>query len=235
MAVYVNIMKWDYVLHDGLAITPLGVLEGVPRTYSELKDVMMRDSDEEGIAYWMFRNSLPSEVGMLRGDVTLIYPGTLPSGELIKTHGHYHPEGPWGVWPELYGVAKGSSLFILQNVEGEVKLVRVNEGELIMIPPGYGHVTVNVGEEELVTFNYVSPLFKSIYDPYKEKRGAAVYVLKDRKGIKVVRNPNYDVERVKLCKPLPLWLKEPILHLAYKPHEEEWFKCYDERELPFYI
>jgi len=228
MAISVAIDGYEIILSDGIAITPRGVVRGVPRRFSELEDVSERPLGKEGIAYWMFRDVLPSHVGGLRGDVTLVYPGILPTGELIKTHGHYHPEGPWGTWPELYGVVKGHALFILQDMEGEkVRLVRVKEGEMIMIPPGYGHVMVNIGASELVTFNYVSRLFNSLYNHYKMKRGASVYAYLNGDEVKLVQNNNYKIKEVKLCRPLELDLKEPVLHLAFKPHQEEWFYCND--------
>ncbi|UXD21285.1 glucose-6-phosphate isomerase [Ignicoccus pacificus DSM 13166] len=226
MAYRAIIDGFEFILDEGIAITPKGVIEGTPRTFGELGDVMVKKGEEGKVAYWMFRDVLPVPVGGLRGDVTLVLPGRLPSGEFIKTHGHYHPEGPWGRWPELYGVVKGEVLFILQDLKGRrVMLVPVREGELIMVPPGYGHVMVNHKDEAAITFNYVSRLFSSVYGPYKEKKGASVYVYPSEEGFRVVRNPNYEVEEVLWCKPLPLYIKEPILHLAFKPHEEEWFKC----------
>ena len=231
MALRVVIDRYEYYLDEGIAITPVGIREGVPRTFEELSDVSPKPFEEEGVAYWMYRDTLPTQVGGLRGDVTLILGGLLPSGELVKTHGHYHPEGPWGVWPELYGVVKGVSVFILQDLKAEkVKLVLVREGEAVMIPPGYGHVTVNPTSEPLVTYNYVSRLFSSVYSPYKERRGAAVYLYPHPEGVKVVKNPKYEVKEIEFCKPLPLYLKEPVMHSALKPHLEEWLKCEEVRE-----
>ncbi|ALU11582.1 glucose-6-phosphate isomerase [Ignicoccus islandicus DSM 13165] len=227
MAHVIHFRGHKLILHEDIAVTPLGVVKGKPRRIEELLPVMMKPSRSEGIAYWMYRKAIPAEIGGVRGDVTLVYPGELPSGELIKTHGHYHPESPWGErWPELYGILRGKALFVLQDLKGErVRLVEVEEGDLIMVPPGYGHVMVNVGEEELVTFNYVSELFSSEYGPYKERRGAAVYVVRKGEEIEVVPNPRYEVKEVLLCKPMGIHLKEPTISHSFKPHLTEWLKC----------
>ncbi len=234
MAREVFVRGHKLILDNEIGITPLGVVEGKPRRVEELLPVMMKPSKGEGVAYWMYRKVLPVEIGGVRGDVTVVLPGTLPSGELIKTHGHYHPKSPWGSnWPELYGILKGEALFVLQDLDGRrVRLVRVREGENVMVPPGYGHVMVNLGESELITFNYVSEFFKSEYGPYKERRGAAVYVLERRDdGIEVVLNPRYEVREVLLCEPMKVALKEPTLAHSFKPHLSEWLKC-EEVKLP---
>jgi glucose-6-phosphate isomerase len=67
-------------------------------------------------------------------------------------------------------------------------LVEADAGTIVLIPPGYGHVTINPGQEELVMANLVSRSFASDYLPYEERRGAAYYELADR-GF--VPNPAY--------------------------------------------
>lgn len=69
----------------------------------------------------------------------------------------------------------------------EVVLVKVKKGEKILIPAGYGHVTINAQNEPLIMTNYVSDLFTSDYKPYLEKHGAAYFVLKDA----IIKNENY--------------------------------------------
>ena len=124
---------------------------------------------------------------------------------------------------------------MLQDLRGErVRLVEVREGEAIMVPPGYGHVMVNLGDEELITFNYVSELFKSEYGPYKEKRGAAVYVVRKGEEIEVVPNPRYELREVLLCKPIEVHVKEPVVSHSLRPHLTEWLRC-EEVKLPLTI
>ncbi|MDH5806262.1 MAG: glucose-6-phosphate isomerase family protein [Candidatus Methanomethylicaceae archaeon] len=113
--------------------------------------------------------------------------------ELNKTLGHYHPIAENNLsYPEIYQVLYGKATYLLQKkINDEVIdfiIMNVKEGEAILIPPGYGHVTVNTGETILVMANLVSNKFESIYDDYIKKRGAAYYLLKDGS---LIPNKNY--------------------------------------------
>lgn len=55
------------------------------------------------------------------------------------------------------------------------------------MPPNYGHVTINPTERVLITSNWVSRDFCSIYEPYTNLRGACYYYIDG----KWVRNPMY--------------------------------------------
>ena len=84
----------------------------------------------------------------VRFDITVIPPGTV-GGEYVKTKGHYHPLNPSGIgYPELYQVLAGEALYLLQRSDlGDIVAVAAKAGEFVLIPPGYGHVTVNAGKE----------------------------------------------------------------------------------------
>jgi glucose-6-phosphate isomerase len=94
----------------------------------------------------------------IRFDITVIPPGTV-GGEYVKTKGHYHPLSPSGIgYPELYQVLAGEALYLLQRSDlGDIVAVTAKAGEFVLIPPGYGHVTVNAGKEELVMANRSRP------------------------------------------------------------------------------
>lgn len=133
--------------------------------------------------YFMYRNLARSEkdrqwltVKRLRYDITLIPPRTI-CGELVKTKGHYHPENSAGAgYPELYEVLEGYAHYLLQKEDlTDIVLVDARKGDLVLIPPGYGHVTINPGNEDLLMANIVSDEFSSIYRPYEEMQGAAYY------------------------------------------------------------
>lgn len=114
--------------------------------------------------------------------------------EWNKTLGHYHPEAEASFsYPELYQVLHGKATYLLQKKEGEditdFVFADVKAGEAILIPPGYGHVTVNSGGTILLMVNMVSDSFQSIYDEYLAHRGAAYYLLTDGSFIS---NPCYN-------------------------------------------
>ena len=94
----------------------------------------------------------------IRFDITVIPPGTV-GGEYVKTKGHYHPLSPSSIgYPELYLVLAGEALYLLQRSDlDDVVAVAARAGEFVFIPPGYGHVTINAGKEELVMANRSRP------------------------------------------------------------------------------
>lgn len=118
----------------------------------------------------------------LRYDITVIYPGQVGS-EYVKTLGHYHPKVPGQPWtyPEVYQVLQGRAHFLLQRggqVSGQVDdfvVADFDEGDILVIPPFYGHVTANPGDEPLVMANWIARNFQSVYDPIRLRKGLAFY------------------------------------------------------------
>jgi glucose-6-phosphate isomerase len=161
--------------------------------------------------YFMYRDAGMSEEHRelirrsgLRYDVTVIPPLML-GVEYVKTAGHYHPlvQGQRLSYPELYYVLKGEAHYILQKaVRGRVMdviLIKAKEGDNVLIPPGYGHVTINPSSSELEMANWVCRDFSSVYRPYADRKGAAVYELA---GGRLVANERYGrVPEVRFFKP----------------------------------
>jgi len=120
---------------------------------------------------------------------------------------HHHPENPAGVgYPELYEIVEGVAHFLLQEKTLEhIALVKAAKSDIVLIPPGYGHITINPSDEEtLVMANLVSTAFESEYAFYEIMHGAAWYELV---GNILVRNPHYPdvppVQEIK-CQTSPL-------------------------------
>lgn len=138
----------------------------------------------------------------LRYDITVI-PPLVMGKELVKTKGHYHPECAPGItYPEIYEVVEGRAHFLLQKSEGDkivdAVLVEAKKGDKLVIPPNYGHVTINPGPNTLKLANWVSRAFSSLYDEYVKKRGAAYYELVDGT---LTPNPHYgDVPQLRRLK-----------------------------------
>ena len=139
----------------------------------------------------------------LRYDITIIPPGML-GREYVKTAGHYHPAVPGTdiSYPEVYEVLAGEGHYLMQKRTGgsviDVVLVRASTGDKVIIPPDYGHVTINTSNKELKMANWVSREFSSVYEPYVELHGAAYYFTEDG----FIANPGYkDVPEVREAKP----------------------------------
>jgi glucose-6-phosphate isomerase len=168
------------------------------RSIEDLRTVLAdRECRATGPLYFMYRDlALTSghrrwlSENKLRYDITVINPRDL-CGEKAKTKGHYHPVNPSGTgYPEVYEVIEGRAHYLLQRRDlSDVILIRAVEGDLVIVPPFYGHVTINAGTTDLVMANIVSSVFTSEYIDYELLRGAAYYEMSDGK---IIKNPAYD-------------------------------------------
>ncbi len=184
---------------------------GPEELYDMYRDVK-RSGDEEKI-----------KKSRLRYDITVIKAGLI-GREFIKTAGHYHPEkkGTGVTYPEIYEVIHGTAHYLLQELipgEDQVRQVAILEapaGSRVLMPPNYGHVTINPGKEPLVMANWVAEGFASDYAPIKEKKGGAYYqVISAGEDTEFVPNPLYQP-----LPPLMAWkaVEAPELNLyADKP------------------
>ncbi|MBI5227553.1 glucose-6-phosphate isomerase [Candidatus Micrarchaeota archaeon] len=166
------------------------------RTIREIVNTLMKKPQGglEQTLYYMYRDVYKKSD--IRFDITVIPPNHI-SKEYAKTHGHYHPKGDDGLaYPELYQILKGKCTFILQKKNKsdrvEVLIITANEGDVILLPPGYGHVSINSSTSELVMSNLVYDRFQASYDEYKKNHGAAFYYLL---GGELVQNSNYVIEK----------------------------------------
>jgi len=148
--------------------------------------------------YFMYRGI--EKNGELRYDITVI-PAKMLGEEFNKTKGHYHI----GAYPEIYTVLEGQAIYLLQkrNSAGEIEdtfAVNTKAGESAIMPPFYGHVTINPSEtENLKMANWASDNCKSDYSPFVEKRGASYYYTKQGWA----KNENYKlVQKLRFEKPL---------------------------------
>lgn len=147
----------------------------------------------ERALYFMYRAlSLPEhemlfEKNGIRYDITVLMPGSIEA-ECIKTVGHYHPVKPGAActYPEVYEVLHGQARYLLQRPccleepqEGleQVIVVSAAAGDKVLIPPDFGHVTINPGPDFLVMSNLVATDFESVYSPLQEMGGAGYFGL----------------------------------------------------------
>jgi glucose-6-phosphate isomerase len=177
------------------------------RTVPQMLKTLMGRPELESLEtldmYFMYRNVLKKD-GM-RYDITMIPPVAV-AGEAPKTHGHYQPKSEDGLaYPEVYQVLNGKAVFILQkknrNGSVDVSIVSAKARDVVLMPPGYGHVTVNSGDDVLVLANLVYDMFEPMYHEFDENRGAAYYYLKEG-GI--AQNGNYIVEKNERVTPAEL-------------------------------
>jgi len=152
--------------------------------------------------YYMYRDLYKNESdyaiikeNSLRYDITIIPPQMLGK-EFIKTAGHYHPMTKDAnlSYTEIYQVLEGEAIYLLQK-KGENKefiddviVIKAEAGDNVIIPPNYGHITINKSDKILKMANWVCGDFSSEYEEIKEKNGGAYFLT--TKGF--VKNPKYD-------------------------------------------
>lgn len=146
--------------------------------------------------YYTYRGI--KEKGELRYDITVIPPKMLGQ-EFSKTKGHEHSKK----FQEVYQVLKGKAIFLLQKYKNkkikDVYALRTKAGEIIIVPPYYGHITINPSKRELKIANWVSKNCRNSYNLFEKLEGACYYYTKSG----WIKNKNYKrVPRLRFKKPL---------------------------------
>jgi len=217
-------MQWNELKFGKRTFSP------TVRTLEEMKDVVydkrfLTSASMDMELYYMFRDVSRDEEDAnkikergLRYDVTIIPPSTLGS-EFVKTAGHYHPypQGSKLTYPEMYEVLEGEAHYLLQKLEEErgietitdVVVVNAKKGDKVVIPPNYGHVTINPSEVTLKMANWVARTFSSIYEPIKRRGGATYFELTTGEFI---MNETYEtVPDIRYLKPSDTWINDLVL------------------------
>lgn len=188
-------------LSFGAELTPV---TPAVRKKEEMRGVLLEpQADAPAELYYMYRDvcrrqdrNLLAKYGV-RYDVTVIRPGQLGQ-EYIKTAGHYHPLKPGTevTYPEVYEVLAGKAHYLLQTEPDEdgveAIIIEAVAGDKVLIPPGYGHITINPGADFLIMSNWVAADFASVYGPIKDLAGGAFFeVVPDGEDEQFVANPKY--------------------------------------------
>lgn len=124
-------------------------------------------------------------------DITIIMSGTI-GRERKKTSGHYHGYNDTrrNTHPELYEVIKGTAAYILQKspdfavapkdlLVDDLIVAVVKEGESIIVPPNYGHCSINIGDGPLVFSNLAYKPCAVHYDTVQFYHGMACYIVEE--------------------------------------------------------
>ena len=152
------------------------------RTLNDMKSVLFDQTWAFGAKnvdlYFMYRGV--EESNGIRYDITVVL-AKMFGKEFSKTKGHYHI----GKYQEVYTVLEGSSIYLMQKkkegTENEIEdvyAVKCQKGDVIVIPPDYGHITINPSQtEELKMANWISDDCKSDYSLFEKYQGACYYYL----------------------------------------------------------
>ena len=215
------------------------LIEPAIRRLCDLRDVAFDTPWFEDVsdrdAYFMYRDFSRTQDDAdaikrheLRYDITIIPP--LQMGlEFVKTYGHYHPcvnASSRYTYPEVYEVLDGEAHYMLQRAKNEysvdeVLLVKATKGDKVVVPPNYGHVTINSSEKTLTMANWVCRSFESLYEPYTQLHGGAYYELINGR---LLRNQAYHaVPEIRVVYPAEapnqgLVKQKPMYELIEEPH-----------------
>jgi len=174
------------------------------RKLSDMKTVVY---DQEWIKtapdtdlYYMYGDLI--EEGILKYSITVVKPKML-GGEFDKTKGHTHI----GDYKETYTVLEGDAIYLMQktnnDVVEDVYAVMAKKGESIIIPSGYGHVTINVGKKVLKTGDWRNVNCKQNYSLFEKLHGACYYYILENGEAKWIKNENYkSVPELRFKEPL---------------------------------
>ena len=146
--------------------------------------------------YYMYRGV--KEKNGLRYDITVI-PAKILGKEFVKTKGHEHSKN----YGEVYKVLEGKAIYLMQKREKEeikdVYAVKAKRGEVVIIPPSYGHITINPSKKILIEANWCSKKCKNKYELFEKMRGACYFYIKSG----WIKNKNYKfVPKIRFEKPL---------------------------------
>lgn len=181
------------------------------RTYEEAKPVYLEKGLADRDLYYMYRyfekrdDEQIFEESRAEYDITVIKPGKI-GPEMIKTVGHYHAAVPNTdiTYPEVYEVLEGEITYLLQTEpdeknEVDIVIVEAKTGDKVIVPPGYGHVSINRSNVTAVSSNIQRRDLPASanYDAFKEKNGAALYY----DGKDWTENYNYTIRSKKIVTP----------------------------------
>lgn len=139
-------------------------------------------------------------------DLTVINPGKV-GNEFVKTVGHYHQNVPGLIiaYPEVYEAVSPNMEYLLQSEpdkDGKVDVLWVvtEPGDKVVMPPNWGHVSMNVGEKPGIEVDLQKRDNPngSDYSMFKERIGGAFY----RTVEGLVKNSNYEVASLRIVRPL---------------------------------
>lgn len=131
-------------------------------------------------------------------DFTVLMPNK-EGRECMKTSGHYHGSPGEGglVYPEVYEVVLGRVLFMLQkntsdsNEVAELLFAELSEGQSLVIPPDYGHCSVNMGDGISIFSSLSYDRCPIDYRSVRDRKGMSYYAFCKKGEIAFKKNINY--------------------------------------------
>ena len=119
--------------------------------------------------------------------------------EPIRSQGHIHSVSKScnSSTCELYEIWEGEAIIYMQEYvkdnPGRCFAIRAKQGEVVIVPPYWGHQTVNANTDKPMVFGaWCVKDYGFDYDDVRAHRGLAYYPVVENKDIVWNKNPNYE-------------------------------------------
>jgi len=132
---------------------------------------------------------VPGRVDALRslglGYGAVVYNHGSLGGEALRSQGHVHsaPKATGVAYSEVYEFWHGRGLVYMQDQAtadvADVIVIEAGPGDKVVIPPGWAHTTVNVGDGPMAFGAVYALEAQLLYEPLRRLQGTAHYVLAD--------------------------------------------------------
>ena len=98
--------------------------------------------------YEFYELGAPEDAGDVAAGTSIVYPGKV-GNEYFMTKGHFHTIE---MTAEVYYTLAGEGYMLTENAAGDWAAHRLAAGQMVYVPKGYAHRSINTGDVPLVTF-----------------------------------------------------------------------------------
>lgn len=179
----------DFDLNNGLskhADTTKRYLSQMKNMYQDQEAVEEILKHEDPLIYEFYELGCPERAGDLAFGTTMIHPGKI-GNEYYMTKGHFHQIVDTA---EVYYTLKGEGYMMLENLDGDWRVERMEKGKALYVPRGYAHRTINTGDEVLTAFYVFDADAGHDYGPI-ETKGYRHIVCEINGEVTVLDNPRW--------------------------------------------
>jgi len=179
----------DFDLKTGLSKN----FESLKRYASNMKGMYL-DSEAENsliengnpLMYEFHELGAPSEPGDVAAGTSILYPGKV-GNEYFMTAGHFHTILDTA---EVYYCLNGEGYMLMENKEGDVQPKQISKGQMVYVPKGYAHRSINTGDVPFITFFAFRGDAGHDYGTIKEK-GFSKLIVEENGKPKIIDNPKW--------------------------------------------
>jgi len=179
----------DFDLGTGLS----SGVESLKRKVSNMKGMFLDSEAErkliEGgdpLMYEFHEIGAPDDGGDVAAGTSIVYPGKV-GGEYYMTAGHFHTILDTA---EVYYCIGGKGFMLVESKDGDTHAYPIKAGEMVYVPKGYAHRSINTGDSPLITFFAFRADAGHDYGTIKEKGFRKLIVEKDGKP-EIIDNPRW--------------------------------------------